>query len=83
MLYGSALTNLIENTRKTKPKRDTLKEYTDLIINQLINKGVCVINYDLFYILKDKLPQMLRGQILFHSLIETGDIFITYKKQTS
>lgn len=54
--------------------------YIDKVINNLVSKGVCKISDDVFHIVREKLPLKLRGQVLFHSDIETKQIFVTYKK---
>jgi hypothetical protein len=65
-------------------KRKTMPAYIepthDRVIKELVLKGICLVPERLFMDLRYTLQSKLRGQVLFHSDIETKQIFITYQK---
>ena len=81
MAYGLVMDTHLTNRRTPyEPFYDNRRIKEDKVIDLLVSKGICFIDYDMFHFLKDTLPNKLRGQVLFHSDIESKKIFITYTK---
>ena len=82
LMFGAAL-QMKEEPLTQRPrgnKFDRYKNYTNIVIERLVSTGSCYIEDQFFERLYEALPKKLRGEVRFHSDIESKRIFITYTR---
>ena len=80
MMQGAVGMNGYDETTQRKRSGPNKRDTMDSLITTLVTKGMCYVDSYTFNQVRDVLPSKLRGQVLFHSMIENKEIFITYTK---